>query len=153
MVATLSGPLSLLRAFSVSLLNKPPSLCSLAIVREIHSSTLWDKNQALPCHAGWPLKTTSVTWYLGWLGTYWVQSSLLWQVDHVPSFWSQVCQGEDECHEKKIMSLCLWNKRKKIFVWQFHCCYFVLKKEWKGPFGLHGWMGLLTIFISCSPTF
>ena len=49
-MATLSGPLSPLRAFSVSLLNKLLSLCSLSVVREIHSSSPWDKTQAPPYH-------------------------------------------------------------------------------------------------------
>ena len=40
-VATLMGPLSLLRAStSVSLLNKPLWLCSLTVVHKIHSWTL-----------------------------------------------------------------------------------------------------------------
>lgn len=46
-MATLLGPLSLLRPFSGSLLNKLLLLCSLTVVCEIHSSSLGDKNQAL----------------------------------------------------------------------------------------------------------
>ena len=39
-VATLWGTLSLLRAFSISLLNKLLSLYSLTVVHKIHSSTM-----------------------------------------------------------------------------------------------------------------
>lgn len=47
-VATLLGPLSLQRAFSVSLLNRHLLLYLLSCVYKIHSSTPSDKNQALP---------------------------------------------------------------------------------------------------------
>lgn len=55
-MATLSGSVSLLRAFSVSLLNKLLSLYSLSSVCEIHSSASRDKNLALPLQ-NHPLRT------------------------------------------------------------------------------------------------
>lgn len=47
-MATLLGPLSLLRASSVYLLNRRLSFYSPSLVCEINSSTPWDKNIAIP---------------------------------------------------------------------------------------------------------